>query len=50
MLDEETCDYDMLNKFFDTIKKHYNYGHDIDPVMKVNIEKCIEYRWIHDRN
>ena len=36
--------------FFDTIKKRYNHGIEIDVELKQKIEILFRYRWLHDRN
>ena len=49
-LDEEIEDGDMLNKFFDTIKKRYNDGIDMNEESKQAIEIYFENRWQNDKN
>lgn len=49
-LDDDFQDEDSLNMFFDSIKKRYNQGIDMDLNLKEHIERYFQYRWQHDRN
>lgn len=49
-LDEVIEEGDALSMFFDCLKKRYNYGVDVDPERKQQIEKFFDYKWNNDKN
>lgn len=44
-LDDDFQDEDCLNMFFDSIKKRYNYGMELESDLKAHIERYFQYRW-----
>ena len=50
MLDEVIEDGEQLNRFFDTIKKRYNHGFDMNIESKRHIEMFFENKWQNDKN